>query len=284
MRKTIKPIYLTLILTLLTLTSFTQTLHTGGQAQPQFKFWLAFEDSIGQRDTLWVIIDSTTTSSFLDSAWGEIPIINPDSGKFLTYFQYSIDKKKDTTKVYTAATYEKGVSIWIGAVNYHLPITVRWDSSLLRNNGLPWEISASALYNYFTAYAGLNYINPDGYFQMEFTDSILLPKFNWFTKNHFPLQLYLADKPLFVGINNEPNNFYIKPSIWPNPASNTVFVNSNEKIENIQLININGIIESTFYVMQTNSVKIPISGKPGLYFLKIQTVNQTYFEKLIIRR
>ncbi len=270
-----KPIYLTLISILLTLTSFSQT-------QPQFKFWLAFEDSIGAKDTLWVIIDSTTNSSFLDSAWGEIPITNADTGKFLTYFQYSIDKKKDTTKVYTAATYEKEVSIWIGAVNYHLPITVRWDSSLLRNNGLPWEIRASTLYNYFTAYAGLDFINADGYFQMEFADSILFPKFNWFTRNHFPLDFYISDKPLFVGINNKPYKTSIKPTIWPNPATNIVSVEANEIIENIQILNLNGqnLFNSNGAYSQFQKIKPNLN--QGIYLIRIKTKTHTYHEKIII--
>ena len=114
-----------------------------GQTQPQFKFWLAFQDSIGQTDTLWVVIDSTTNSSYLDSSWGEVPITQVDTGVFTTYFKYSIVKQKDTTKVYTAAPYEKEYRIWINAVNYSLPITVRWDTSLLTNNNLPWDIGTA---------------------------------------------------------------------------------------------------------------------------------------------
>ena len=58
-----KPIYLTLISILLTLTSFTQT-------QPQFKFWLAFEDSIGAKDTIWLFADTNAITEGIDSLYG----------------------------------------------------------------------------------------------------------------------------------------------------------------------------------------------------------------------
>jgi len=187
-------------------------------AQPQFKFWLAFEDSIGQTDTLWVVIDSTTNSSYLDSTWGEIPITQVDSGVFTTYFKYSIDKQKDTTKVYTAAPYEKEVGIWISAVNYHLPITIRWDTSLLTNNNLPWDKVYGFLYNDYI-FDAIQF-QPDRFLGLDKYDSVkLIP----FTQgggkgSHFPLKLYLTEEdfdPITVEETSKKKRTYIsKPRKW----------------------------------------------------------------------
>ena len=198
MRKTIKPIYLTLILTLLTLTSFTQTRHTGGQAQPlpsgrqaQFKFWLAFEDSIGAKDTLWLYADTNAITEGIDSLYGEIPLGAIDSNKFHVYYK---ETTNDSLNVLTQHPENRWFDIDIQAQNYHLPITVRWDSSLLRNNGLPWEIKTAFLYNTFT------FFNPNipgnEVWDLFFTDTFFLP---YDLKNsplsyYLPLQFYLSNE------------------------------------------------------------------------------------------
>ena len=54
------------------------------QVEPQFKFYLAFEDATGQRDTVWLIVDSNATP-FEDTIFNET--LNPiDSQKFDVYF------------------------------------------------------------------------------------------------------------------------------------------------------------------------------------------------------
>lgn len=114
-------------------------------AEPQFKFWLAFEVYIGQTDTLWVVIDSTAKSNQTlpyDSILGELPLLEQGSGKFLVYYKIH---DYDSFKVVANTPSFKEVSINILAQNYHLPITVRWDTSLLTNNNLPWDIGTATL-------------------------------------------------------------------------------------------------------------------------------------------
>ena len=54
------------------------------QVEPQFKFYLAFEDATNQRDTVWIVIDTNATEEFLDSTLGETNEIL-DSTKFQTW-------------------------------------------------------------------------------------------------------------------------------------------------------------------------------------------------------
>ena len=43
-------------------------------AQPQWKFYLAFEDGIGAKDTMWFIWDTTATFMGYDTLLGEKPL------------------------------------------------------------------------------------------------------------------------------------------------------------------------------------------------------------------
>jgi len=253
-----KPIYISLISTLLTLTSYTQT-------QPQFKFWLAFEDSIGQRDTLWVIIDSSANATITinDSSWGEIPLGQLDSNKFHVYYKGAAT---DSFKVYATATFKKNASVNIQAQNYHLPISVRWDSNLLRKNGLPWEIKTAFLYNTFT------FFNPNipgnEVWDLFFTDTFFLP---YDLKNsplsyYMPLQLYISnEEPISITESKESK----KTVLFPNPANDLVFIESQIGEAILKLFTVDGklLVQELFNRFST----LNVSNYPrGVYFIQIQ--------------
>lgn len=76
----------------------------------------------------------------------------------------------------------------------------------------------------------------------------------------------------------------VKPelSVYPNPAKSSITIKSDELINHLYLIGINGqvVINKT---MNTYNQNINIEGvKPGIYFVKIVSPNGYNFEKLII--
>jgi hypothetical protein len=64
--------------------------------EPQWKFWLAFENADGQKDTVYIVFDSTATEQ-PDSLLGEYKI-TPDTAKFQVFFAGGAGS--DSTKVW----------------------------------------------------------------------------------------------------------------------------------------------------------------------------------------
>lgn len=261
-----KPIYLTLISILLTLTSFTQT-------QPQFKFWLAFEDSIGAKDTLWVVFDSSATN-WIDSALGELPI-QFDSTKFQVY------TSADGIPVNLIAinTMKKEISASIFSQNYHLPITVRWDSSLLRNNDLPWDGVYGYLENHYI-FSNIQF-TPYRFAGLDKFNSIELIPFQQGggMGSHFPLGLKITEENIYqVSVNQLTKSNSI--NIYPNPTNSFIRINTNglityqvyNSVGKILLTGSNKLIDLT----QINQLT------PQILFIKITTNEKDFIIKKIL--
>ncbi len=82
--------------------------------------------------------------------------------------------------------------------------------------------------------------------------------------------------------SNIENNITKSLSIYPNPASDIVKVNSEENINYIEILNISGQIVS-FENVNTNNAEINISNlSSGVYFIKVYTANDVTTQKLIV--
>gem|GEM_PF-3632530 len=69
-------------------------------------------------------------------------------------------------------------------------------------------------------------------------------------------------------------------SIYPNPASDDVFVSGIDTSFGVQIITMNGQIIKTY----KDVLKLDVSDvTPGFYLLKINSLDQTFFKKLVIR-
>ncbi|MBS1582995.1 MAG: T9SS type A sorting domain-containing protein [Bacteroidetes bacterium] len=112
----------------------------GAAAQPQWRFHLAFEDGTGARDTLWLIYDVSATHStelevLVDTALGEgRQELSPDR-----FHVFTLNALGDTTQT-SAIPYTyfpRHAMTNIGAFNWELPMTIRWDTSLFHAPYLP---------------------------------------------------------------------------------------------------------------------------------------------------
>lgn len=195
--------------------------NTQAQTTPEFKFHLAFEDGIGAKDTVWVVLDSNATWG-VDSLFGEIPQ-DLSSPNFHVYFKY--DNQSDSGKVYAA---HKNIATGILAQNYVYPITLKWDTSLLFNHNLSYIVNMAILTNDWFFFQS-NDPNIGGAYCLMHDDSVEMPAYTWGSANQFPLGINIGED-LFqtghVGINTE-KLFLNEIIVYPNP-SNSIFVVSFE--------------------------------------------------------
>ena len=85
----------------------------------------------------------------------------------------------------------------------------------------------------------------------------------------------------FVSLSNSIPVFDNSVTVYPNPTTGNVTINSDFNIKSIELYDIQGrILETSFE--NSNTTKLDISGKQkGIYFLKITTENGSKIEKII---
>ena len=79
-----------------------------------------------------------------------------------------------------------------------------------------------------------------------------------------------------VKVNNRTKESF---SMFPNPATNYLIINSNENIININILNLKGQI-----VLQSTSKRIDINNLPSsIYLIEVNTSKTTTRKKLIVK-
>ena len=105
-------------------------------------------------------------------------------------------------------------------------------------------------------------------------------KVGWVNRNY----LFAVTRGLSLGIN-EVNNFIQKISVFPNPATNKISFSLNEtnnKTLNIIITNILGETVFNNTLNYQKEIEIPVTDlKSGIYFIKIQSGNNTYAGKFV---
>jgi len=105
-------------------------------------------------------------------------------------------------------------------------------------------------------------------------------KVGWVNRNY----LFAVTRGLSLGIN-EVNNFIQKISVFPNPATNKISFSLNEtnnKTLNIIITNILGETVFNNTLTYQKDIEIPVTDlNNGIYFIKIQSGNNTYAGKFV---
>jgi hypothetical protein len=97
-------------------------------------------------------------------------------------------------------------------------------------------------------------------------------------EGYFPVSVYLQGENTVLSV--EDHNM-VSYDIFPNPAKETVNINCDNTIKSLQLFDIQGRLVATKAVNDLHS-KIDISNQSnGVYFLKIETDNGQFSEKII---
>lgn len=192
------------------------------KSQPQWKFHVAYEDATGAKDTIWFIWDTTATFFGLDTALGEKPV-QLDYNLFNVWTHNIANEEYDTLKT-IAHPYSVSFGHPIEAINFELPITIKWDSALFHAEWLPpepvgWVNYARIQNDYFFLYNNMDF---DHQFDMTLTHQVIAPEpdntdpWVWEDWVHFPMEIYLSQDPT-VAIDKIFENQQIILSAHPNP-------------------------------------------------------------------
>ncbi len=242
------------------MSSFAQTPLT------EWKFYLAFEDATGARDTLWYGMDENITSwaPSENAEFGVVPFeIPPDI--FAVYTGYS---NSEWTQVYVN-NIGFPADFYIYASNYVYPITLSWDTSLF-NAPILMETQAGPICNprldndFF-----FNYHFPIGMYSMTLTNEVEMPYFDWGSEDHFPLWFAVGRgncDPFVVTDNIRLNNL----NLHPNPTNNTMSIQSQDSFERIEIYGLDGrlIMENTNQISVDNTINLDVSDLPaGIYII-----------------
>ena len=250
-------------------------------AQPQWKFHIAFEDVTGAKDTIWLVYDTSATGGFpiqVDSALGEgaYPF---DYSKFNVWLYNDIG---DSTKTYALPyLYYPEHSANINAFNYQYPITVSWDTSLFHASYLPVQqgiFNVSRMDNdYFFA---INNCIGCHYFDMMIDDHAFAPAFAWGSASQFPLGVALWYDPT-IGIQNIIKEQY---KIYPSPVTDNLRISIKNHVDNIQLSDLTGTVFKEYRQINYNELILPMKDIPnGIYIIKITDNSKNQYHEKIIK-
>lgn len=243
--------------------------------QPDWKFYIAFEDATGAKDTVFFVLDSSATFG-LDSTLGEVPIVlMPDT--FQVYWG-------NMTKIRAYQIVNGNAEGSISAVNYTYPIVISWDTNLYHSPALSHRMTCAEMdndYFFFTPET------PCHTFNMLNTDHVIAPPFSWFSHEHFPLAIYLNNfnSCCYSGINE--NDLCRHFLIFPNPVLSTLTIgNLKAQIDKICIYNLLG--ELMFNYMPSDNIRnseiyLDVGFlKNGVYIIKIKDSHKIlYYEKFI---
>ena len=222
-------------------------------AQPQWKFHIAYEDASGAKDTMWLIWDTTATLSGADTMLGEVSAnMNLNEFNVWTYNNWLTwtDSIKTVANPYTHAFDQT-----IFAMNFQLPIQISWDTSLLHALYLPpqpvgWVNYARMDNDYFFMVNNHPYAHQ---FDMTVTNDVLVPDTNlinpwyWNPGIHFPVFLGLDQSPtLRIPFRNDKGKEKIHA--YPNPfTTSTTIEYKLKEISNIQFTVYNVMGETVYH-------------------------------------
>lgn len=248
--------------------------------QSQWRFYVAFEDGSGQKDTLWMVYDTTATITGVDTALGEgyTPL---DNSKFNVWI---LNHGGDTTKTeaFPFSIFPNHGLYSIRAINYSYPIYIRWDTSLFQSPLLPIQgnnfISAARIDNDY--FFGINNDPSLQAFNMLLDDSAYAPYFNFGAHDQFPMTISFYYDGVGIDLISSKNI-----RLFPNPAIDKIQVESIKRISSIQVIDTRGIIVKNIFNVHNMVEEIDVSDLcNGIFCLLIldenAKVSRRHFIKL----
>lgn len=259
-------------------------------AQQPWRFHIAFEDGIGQRDTLWIVFDNNATVEGVDYLLGEgTPEYDPNAFNAFVY-----NMNFDTTKT-VAFPYYMYPNIGLNnvfAINYTYPVIIRWDTALFHAPYLPTSPPMNIAiieggYQFFVL--GFDPTSPWLHTTNMFTkDSVFCPE-DIGGPTQIPLFgdlsfIFSYDPYLSIGTLNGKNI-----SIVPNPSSGYIKISCNIPVTSYIVTEINGksVLQEAFHAPKIlNNYVIPCQKlSSGMYIIQLFTSSkQIFYEKIIIKK
>jgi hypothetical protein len=241
-------------------------------SQQQWKFYVAFEEGSGQRDTLWMIWDTTATVN-VDTGLGEGSAIY-DYAKFNVWiYNSNFDSTKTLALPYIYFPHHTLADIY--AFNFTYPITITWDTSLFHANYLPVQsnnyINEAKIDNDF-----FFFVNNDmalHAYNMLLTDSAFAPQFNWGSQSHFPMTITITYDPI-LGIDEFVTE---RLNIYPNPVLNEINFSNLQKLRSIAIYNSQGMLLKKLNPFDNKLLQVFVGDFPiGVYFIIAENTDNTF--------
>ncbi len=250
-------------------------------SQQQWRFPIVFEDGSGQRDSLWMVFDTTATIDGVDYHLGEGQVTY-DPTEF-NVFVINWDFKRTKTKSYPYYIFPFIDLHNVTTINCTYPVIIRWDTAMFHASGLPTTPKLNAAFisgSYFSNYPDDPTAPYNNTINMLNKDSLLC---HYISPSLFPLNFILQH----VDIQSIRNYNKMGLHLFPNPAREFIKIEDKITIKAWTLYNETGIIvlakqfdravPSTEFSIMLNNLK------SGIYFLKlIDDQNCEYYEKFII--
>ncbi|HZH55117.1 MAG TPA: T9SS type A sorting domain-containing protein [Sphingobacteriaceae bacterium] len=225
-------------------------------------FYIAFEDAIGERDTIWMVMDQDATLN-ADTFLNEVPIVL-DTDSFNVWIMYMTDGQHPY-EVFAVPLYGN-VDALVFAENYVLPLTASWDTSLFQaeilHEVLGYGVNDARLEN--------EYMPLETGFNMLETDHVEMPWFPWGSQSHFPLFVYISCGPTDDVPTDDVDRSRLK--LYPNPVGDRLYMKSDVPASSYVIYDISGrLVEyrgaNRFATGETEIVLPPVHS--GMYFLKV---------------
>lgn len=252
-------------------------------AQPTWRFHLAFENSDGARDTIWMLYDTSATLPADPFPGPNVDTYLDEGGLTLDYSQFNVwveNAVGDSTKT-NAIPYSwypiHGGTI-IDAFNWIAPITIRWDTALFNAPYLPAtdtirRATMGGTYFFF------NNNRPEIHaFDMFLTDSVVISAD---ADLLFPFGVYFSGEP-WTGIVEDPTSVQSEPT--PNPTESLVYLPIPEPLQTLWVTDIFGR-EVMGPVIQPAGNLLDLSALPdGSYILRGITVSKRLYHEKVIKQ
>jgi len=257
----------------------------------QFKFYLAFEDADNYTDTAWFVWDNSATFQ-LDSTFGETPQIMPTDDFQVFFKHFPFDTIPYYTKVFSAPSSSKTFTAQLNAnmigttqdAILKLPLKISWDTLLMKNNSLPFEIKLAGMFCY--ALTENDGISDNIYFDLFSQNSAIIPIMDEVT-NHavFPMRVFfsawsLGYEDLTSGSRfKKDERVKIYERINLNRKDNDIYID-NGFYNNVKIFDVSGILIKEFKnpreIIHTNFIK------PGFYKIVLENNGKYFFDYIVI--
>jgi hypothetical protein len=256
-------------------------------AQPQWKFYLAFEDGIGAKDTMWFIWDTTATFFGYDTLLGEKPLTL--NNNIFNVYTFNNGSMTDDTIKTVAYPYYEYFEEDLHAFNYTLPIKISWDTTLFHADYLPPEpvgwVNYAVMESDYFFLAGNDPLNHN--FNMTLNDTVMSPDpsitdpWFWNPAIHFPIMLMMHQEPS-TKIQSSMVMDKSKINLFPNPAKHCLNIETKEFFKKVTVFDFKGKVVYQSEIIKNNySIDISLL-KNGIYFINlINFKNQSHHEKFI---
>lgn len=212
-------------------------------AQSQWKFYVAFEDAIGAKDTLWMVYDTAAHATLpVDTGLGE--------GKFnfdysvMNMWVYNADFDSTKTLAYPYSVFPNHSLGNIMAFNYVYPITISWDTALFHSPILPSQPLPYMYINHaFISNEYFQFVNNDPpmqAFNMLIDNSAVAPPFGWGPTEHFPMTITVQyNSQTAINENSDGLN---KVLVYPSPFENVLSISTEFPVNKILISSMEGKI------------------------------------------